>query len=94
LSIAVKKGLWQNFCSLEWPIFDAGWTPEGTFDLTIIFEIKAIIFQEGPGSHPDQQTYITVWQDLVQNPLGSNPGCMNKSQAPKSWLSVKYQRIN
>ena len=94
LSIEVKKGLWRNFCSSEWPTFDVCWPPEGTFDLTIIFEIKAIVFQEGPGSHPDQQPYITVWQDLVQNPLGSNPGCMNKSQAPKSWLSVKYQRIN
>ena len=45
-----------------------GWPPEGTFDLIIIFEIKAIVFQEGPGSHPDQQPYITVWQDLVQDP--------------------------
>ena len=68
LSIEVKKGLWQTFCSSEWPTFDVSWTLEGTFDLTIIFEIKAIVFQEGPGSHPDQQPYIiTVWQDMVQN---------------------------
>ena len=36
--------------------------------MTLIFEVKAIVFQSGPGSHPDQQPYITVWQDLVQNP--------------------------
>jgi hypothetical protein len=69
LSIEVKKGLWQTFCSSEWPTFDVSWTLEGTFDLTIIFEIKAIVFQEGPGFHPSQQPYITVWQDLVQSPL-------------------------
>lgn len=69
LSIEVKKELWQTFCSLEWTAFDVSWPPEGTFDLTIIFEIKAIVFQEGPGSHPDQQPYISVWQDLVQNSL-------------------------
>jgi hypothetical protein len=69
LSIEVKKGLWQTFCSSEWLIFDVGWPTEGAFDLTIIFEIKAIIFQEGPRYHPNQQPYMTVWKDLVQNPL-------------------------
>lgn len=68
LSIEVKKGLWLTFCSSKWLTFDFAWPREGTFDLTIIFEIKAIVFQEGPGSHPDQQPYIiTVWQDMVQN---------------------------
>ena len=69
LSVEIKKGPWQTFCISEWPAFDVGWPPEGTFDLTLIFEVKAIVFQNGPGSHPDQQPYITVWQDLVQNPL-------------------------
>ena len=41
-------------------MLDVSWPPEGTFDLIIIFEIKAIVFQEEPGSHPDQQPYITV----------------------------------
>ena len=69
LSVEIKKGPWQTFCISEWPAFDVGWPPEGTFDLTLIFEVKAIVFQNGPGSHPAQQPYITVWQDLVQNPL-------------------------
>ena len=53
---------------LRMPMLDLGWPPEGTFDLTIILEVKTIVFQEGLGSNPDQQPYITVRQDLVQNP--------------------------
>jgi hypothetical protein len=58
--VEIKKGPWQNFCACEWPTFGVDWPLEGTFDLTIIFEIKTISFQEGTGSHPDQQVYITV----------------------------------
>ncbi|XP_053437027.1 uncharacterized protein LOC128578411 [Nycticebus coucang] len=68
LSVEVKKGPWQTFCSLEWPTFNVGWPSGGTFDLSLIFAIKEIVFQRGPGAHPDQQPYIIVWQDLVQNP--------------------------
>lgn len=68
LSVEIKKGPWRTFCASEWPTFDVGWPSEGTFDLTVIFEVKAIVFQDEPGSHLDQQPYITVWQDLVQNP--------------------------
>lgn len=42
--------------------------PESSFDLTVVLDIKAVVFQEKPGVHPDQQPYISVWQDLVQNP--------------------------
>ena len=38
------------------------------FDLPTIRDVKAVVFQEGPGSHPDQQPYITVWEDLVWYP--------------------------
>ena len=30
--------------------------------------VKAVVFHEGPGSHPDQQPYITVWEDLARSP--------------------------
>lgn len=66
-SVDVKKGPWQTFCSSEWPSFKVGWPPEGAFNLSLIFAVKRIIFQE-EGGHPDQVPYITVWQDLVQNP--------------------------
>ncbi|XP_053446573.1 uncharacterized protein LOC128585524, partial [Nycticebus coucang] len=68
LSVEVKKGPWQTFCSSEWPNFNVGWPSGGTFDLSLIFAIKEIVFQRGLGAHPDQQPYIIVWQDLVQNP--------------------------
>jgi hypothetical protein len=68
LLVEIKKGPWQTFRTSEWPAFDVGWPLEGTFDLTLILEVKAIVFQSGPESHPDQQPYIIVWKDLVQNP--------------------------
>nr|XP_034342656.1 protein transport protein sec31-like [Arvicanthis niloticus] len=68
LSVTVRKGPWQTFCTSEWPTFDVGWPPEGTFDLLTIRAVKAIVFQEGPGSHPDQQPYILVWEDLTRYP--------------------------
>jgi hypothetical protein len=68
LSVEIKKGPWRTSCASKWPTFNIGWPPEGTFDLTLIFKVKAIVFQDGPRSHTDQQPYITVWQDLVQNP--------------------------
>lgn len=68
LSVEVKKKKWQTFCSFEWPTFGARWPPIGTFNLDVICAVKDIIFQREPGSHPDQQPYITVWQDLVQDP--------------------------
>ncbi|XP_062938562.1 uncharacterized protein LOC134390667 [Cynocephalus volans] len=67
LSMEIKKGKWQTFCSSEWPTFGVGWPPEGTFDLTVIFAVKKIVFQE-TGGHPDQVACVVVWQDLAQNP--------------------------
>lgn len=68
LSVQVKKGPWQTFCVSEWPTFDVGWPSEGTFNSEIILAVKAIIFQTGPGSHPDQEPYILTWQDLAEDP--------------------------
>ena len=65
LSVKVKKKPWMTFCSSEWPVFGVGWPAEGTFYLPTIRAVKAIVFQEGPGSHPDQQPYIMVWEDLA-----------------------------
>lgn len=67
LSVEIRKGKWQTFCSSEWPTFGVGWPPEGTFNLSVIFAVKRIVFQE-TGGHPDQVPYIVVWQDLAQSP--------------------------
>ena len=37
LSVEVKKRLWQTFCISEWPTFNVGWPPEGTFDLSPLY---------------------------------------------------------
>lgn len=68
LSVEIKKKPWRTYCSSEWPSYGLGWPPEGTLDLTVISAIKDIVFQKGPGSHPDQVPYIFVWEDLAQDP--------------------------
>ena len=65
LSVIVKKKPWHAYCTSEWHTFGVGWPLEGTFDLPTIRAVKAVVFQEGPGSHPVQQPYITVWEDLA-----------------------------
>ncbi|XP_029787214.1 protein transport protein sec31-like isoform X2 [Suricata suricatta] len=67
LSVEIGKKKWQSFCTSEWPTFGVGWPPEGSFNLPLISSVKARVFQPGPNGHPDQQPYIIVWQDLVQN---------------------------
>lgn len=67
LSVDVKEGPWQTFCSSKWPTFRVGWPPDGAFNLSLIFAVKCLVFQE-VGGHPDQVPYVIVWQDLVQNP--------------------------
>lgn len=82
LSVQVKKGPWQTFCASEWPTFDVGWPSEGTFNSEIILAVKAIIFQTGPGSHPDQEPYILTWQDLAEDPPPWVKPWLNKPRKP------------
>lgn len=103
LSVQVKKRPWQTFCPSEWPTFGVGWPPEGSFDLAITFEIKAIVFQEGLRSYSDQQPYITVWQDLVKPWLrGQKPGsqvlalrvCWRQTKSKDSFLDGASQAFS
>ncbi|XP_062054794.1 uncharacterized protein LOC133765170 [Lepus europaeus] len=68
LSVEVKRKQWAKFCSSEWPAFEVGWPRNGTFNLDIILQIKARVFQPGSNGHPDQVPYITTWEDLSRNP--------------------------
>ena len=68
LSVSVKKGKWQTLCSSEWPAFQVGWPPEGSFHKPQIRGVKARIIGSGPHGHPDQLPYILVWEDLYENP--------------------------
>ena len=67
LSVEVRKRQWQVFCSSEWPAFNVGWPPEGTFHLPTIHRVRGIISWPKTG-HPDQLPYIITWQDLVEDP--------------------------
>lgn len=64
--LVVKKKRLTAFCRKEWPTFNVGWPPEGTYYLSVIFETKEII--SGQPGRPDQVSYIITWLDLVQDP--------------------------
>uniref|UniRef100_A0A8C9LN48 Uncharacterized protein n=1 Tax=Piliocolobus tephrosceles TaxID=591936 RepID=A0A8C9LN48_9PRIM len=68
LSVGVRKGRWQTFCSSEWPTLHAEWPRDGTFNLSIILQVKTKVMDPGPLGHPDQVAYIITWEDLVRNP--------------------------
>ena len=68
LSVEVRKGRWQTFCSSDWPTLHAEWPRDGTFALSIILQVKAKVMDPGPRGHLDQVAYIITWEDLVQNP--------------------------
>ena len=69
LSVEVRKGRWQTFCTSEWPTLHGGWSRDGTFDLSIILQVKAKVMDPGPHGRPDQVAYIITWEDLVREPL-------------------------
>ncbi|CAD7691344.1 unnamed protein product [Nyctereutes procyonoides] len=58
LSVEVRRRRWVTFCSSE----------NGTFNIDIILQVKALVFQPGPNGHLDQVPYIIVWEDLAKNP--------------------------
>lgn len=57
-----------NICSDEWPTFEVGWPAVDSFYAELIKKVKDVIVQSGEPGHPDQQSYILVWSDLIENP--------------------------
>ncbi|XP_047418105.1 uncharacterized protein LOC124991386 [Sciurus carolinensis] len=74
LSVEISKRKLVTFCKSDWPTFQVGWPPEGTFHLPTIQKVKDKIFQSGKIGHPDQIPYILTWENLVDN-------------NPPTWLS-------
>ncbi|XP_054951549.1 chromobox protein homolog 5 isoform X2 [Pan paniscus] len=68
LSVEIRKGRWKTFCFSEWPTLGVGWPQDGTFDLSIILQVKTKVTDPGPRGHPDQVAYILTWEDLVRDP--------------------------
>ena len=67
LSLLVKKSKLITFCSAEWPAFQVGLPPEGTFQPFILQAVNKIMAPD-PWGHPGQVPHVMVWQDLVENP--------------------------
>jgi hypothetical protein len=64
----IKKGKFNTLCSVEWPTFNVGWPPQGTFSLDMIKKVRDVINRLGLHGHPDQYPYILMWQTLVEDP--------------------------
>ncbi|CAK7290223.1 Gag polyprotein [Vulpes lagopus] len=62
LSVEVRRRKWVTFCSSEWPTLNVGWPRDGTFNIGVILQVKALVFQPGPNGHLDQllQTLLTT----------------------------------
>uniref|UniRef100_A0A5F9DJT5 Uncharacterized protein n=1 Tax=Oryctolagus cuniculus TaxID=9986 RepID=A0A5F9DJT5_RABIT len=67
-SVEVCKKKWLAFCTSEWPSLEVGWLQDGTFNLTIILQVKEKVFQLGPHGHLDQVPYIVTWESLFRDP--------------------------
>ena len=68
LSLLVTKSKLITFCSAEWPTFQVGWPPEGTFQPSIIPVVKEKVLAPDAWGHPSQVPYVMVWQDLIEDP--------------------------
>ncbi|XP_013360993.1 PREDICTED: uncharacterized protein LOC106146847, partial [Chinchilla lanigera] len=88
LSLAVKKPKWIVFCRSEWPTFQVGRPPQGSFQLSLIQAVKDVIFRTGPSGHPDQQAYILVWQDLCENLPPWVKSFLPQEPPPKSYKAL------
>ncbi|CAK7311260.1 Gag polyprotein [Vulpes lagopus] len=62
LSVEVRRQKWVTFCSSEWPTLNVGWPRNGTFNIGVILQVKALVFQPGPNGQLDQllQTLLTT----------------------------------
>ena len=68
LSLLVTKCKLIIFCSAEWLAFQVGWSPEGTFQHSIIRAVKEKVMAPDPWGHSSQVPYVMVWQDLIEDP--------------------------
>ncbi|XP_027708064.1 uncharacterized protein LOC114035876 [Vombatus ursinus] len=58
----VTKKKLALLCQQEWPTFEVGWPPGGTFDVSVAGRVRGIVY--GIPGHPYQVPYITAWIDF------------------------------
>jgi hypothetical protein len=56
----IKKGKFDALCSVEWPTFNVGWPPQGTFSLDTIKKVYNVINKPGLHGHPNQYPFILM----------------------------------
>ena len=54
MSLLVTESQLITFCSAEWPAFQVGWPPEGTFQPYIIQVVKEKVMAPDPWGNPSQ----------------------------------------
>ena len=64
LDFHVKKPVLRTLCEVEWTSFQVEWPPQGSFDLTLVHKVHAIVYS----MHEDQIPYIEAWRTLTENP--------------------------
>ncbi|CAD7691803.1 unnamed protein product [Nyctereutes procyonoides] len=94
LSVEVRRRRWVTFCSSEWPAFNVGWPRNGTFNIDIILQVKALVFQPGPNGHLDQVPYIIERQRAyleaqknVPGADGRRPSCLMRLRMFSPWFA-------
>ncbi|XP_066089082.1 uncharacterized protein [Saccopteryx bilineata] len=80
----------QTLSQVEWPSLKVGWPSEGTFDLPIVFAVRAIIYQV---PHPDQYVYIDIWIDIATDKPGYIKRCIKANQKVKRAICVSAADI-
>lgn len=56
----------RRYCELDWPAYDVGWPPEGSFDKDLTKRVYVKVTT--PPDHPDQFPYIASWLYVVRRP--------------------------
>ena len=75
----------RTLSQLEWPAFDVGWPSEGTFDLPVLFAVRATVYRV---PHPDQFLYIDVWVDIATECPGYIRKCVRENRGGKRTLCL------
>ncbi|CAD7688637.1 unnamed protein product [Nyctereutes procyonoides] len=99
LSVEVRRRRWVTFCSSEWPAFNVGGPRNGAFNIDIILQVKALVFQPGPNGHLDQvpscrlssprrrQRVYSKLGKTSRGRMGGRPGCLMRLRMFSPWFA-------
>ncbi|CAD7678001.1 unnamed protein product [Nyctereutes procyonoides] len=91
LSVEVRRRRWVTFCSSEWPAFNVGWPRNGTFNIDIILQVKALVFQPGPNGHlhqvPRDSACTSKLGKTSRGRMGGRPSCLRRLRMFSPWFT-------